>query len=53
MTIGLLFWIVFIIGMIFCGYRDRSDLRGWASDTLIYWLLVGLLGIGVFGWPIK
>ena len=51
--IGLLFWILFIIGFIFGGYRGRAAIGEWFADSLFWWVLVFLLGIGTFGFPIK
>lgn len=59
MTIGLLFWILMIVWFVFGAYvrmGGQPDVRGfpvgYAADLLIFILLL-LLGIGVFGWPIK
>jgi hypothetical protein len=49
MTLALLFWLIYIIGFIFHGYRDR----GAIVDSLFWWVLIGLLGLGAFGFPIK
>lgn len=50
MSIGILFWILYIIGFIFQGYRLGT---AWITDSLLWWVLIGLLGYGVFGFPIK
>lgn len=52
LTVGLLFWILFIVGLIFYGYRNYAD-RGAIVDSLFWWILIFLLGIGVFGFPVK
>ncbi len=49
MTIGLLFWILYIVGFVFQGYRERWEL----VNSLFWWVLIFLLGIAAFGWPIK
>jgi hypothetical protein len=48
-TVGLLFWLLYIIGLVFHGYRDRLAI----VDSLFWWVLIFLLGVGVFGFPIK
>lgn len=51
MTISLLFWILFIVGLLFNGYQlARTSV--WHLEVP-YWILIFLLGVGVFGWPIK
>ena len=49
LTIGLLFWILFIVGLVFHIYRDRAGI----VDSLFWWVLIFLLGVGTFGFPIK
>lgn len=51
LTVGLLFWLLYIIGFLFHAWRDRATL--WDGPSLFWWVLIGLLGIGTFGWPIK
>jgi hypothetical protein len=53
MTISLLFWILFIVGFVLGGYRNRDGFGVWLGDSLFWWVLIFLLGIGTFGWPIK
>lgn len=50
MTLSILFWILFIIGFIFNGYRLG---RTWIYDSLFWWVMIGILGYGVFGSPLK
>jgi hypothetical protein len=53
MTIGVLFWVLYIVGLIFFGlgvYRDRGVL---GLTPLFWWVLIFLLGVGEFGWPLK
>lgn len=50
--IGLLFWLIFILGFIFGGYRGRDNLGGWFADSLFWWVLIFCLGLGVFGFLI-
>jgi hypothetical protein len=49
MTIGLLFWILFIVGFVFHTYRNRDPFL----DSLFWWVLIFLLGLASFGWPIR
>lgn len=56
MTIGLLFWILMILALIFgwvvyppngpAGYRPFGY-------SFLLWILLALLGVSAFGWPIK
>jgi hypothetical protein len=48
MTLAILFWILFIVGFIFHGYRQREAI----IDSLFWWVLFLLLGLGTFGFPI-
>lgn len=52
MTIGLLFWILYIVGFVFFGYRNYQN-REAIFDSLFWWILIFLLGVGTFGFPIK
>lgn len=49
MTIGLLFWVLFIVGLVFFGiggYRDRAAV---SVPGILFWVLIGLLGYAEFG----
>lgn len=56
LTVGLLFWILMIVWLVFgvvTWKRTTPEvlwIAGW--DVLTYGLFF-LLGVGVFGWPIK
>lgn len=55
MTVGFLFWLLMILWLLFGGwfaFRPNGDRYtfGW---SLLVFLLFLLLGIRVFGWPIK
>jgi hypothetical protein len=61
MTIGLLFWILMILWFVLGAYFRFGGVSGpgpsgfpwlFASDILLFILFL-ILGIGVFGWPIK
>jgi hypothetical protein len=53
MTIGFLFWLLMVITLIF-GFvsRSRPDLPAWGTPFLL-WVLLALLGWGIFGFPIR
>ena len=61
MTIGFLFWLLMIIWLIF-GFVAHASVPPSGSPWPAYWpvgahllvfILFMLLGIQVFGWPIK
>ena len=56
MSIGLLFWLIMIIGLLFgFAFRSNSAWAGWYGpygDWLILFILLALLGWGVFGPPL-
>jgi len=49
MSIGLLFWVIMIIGLLFGGYSNRATIAVWAINNLVLWVLLALLGWAVFG----
>jgi len=49
LSIGLIFWILYIVGFIFYAVRDREAI----VNSAFWWVLFLLLGIGTFGWPIR
>lgn len=56
MTLALFFWIIFIVVTLFRVWRHTQPPAGstpMLDYELPYWLLVLVLGVGVFGWPIK
>lgn len=54
MTIPLIFWILMLFALVFgLGWGwDRTNRLGMGNNLLL-WLLLLLLGWGVFGAPIK
>jgi hypothetical protein len=44
MSIGLLYWILYVIGVVFSGYRGRTRFGDWAADSLWIVVLLFLLG---------
>lgn len=54
LTVGLLFWILFIVGLVFYGFMAyRAPDRGYYGAGILWWVLIFLLGCGVFGFPVK
>ena len=56
MTIGLLFWFLMILTLIFGWFiyppTSAPNYRPFGYSLLL-WVLLALLGIAAFGWPIK
>ena len=57
MTIGFLFWLIWILALLFGGvgvFRAEPAGRWYGGGfSLVVWVLLGLLGWRVFGWPIQ
>lgn len=52
MTAGIWFWILYVVSLVFTGWwwwPPGADRAPW----LIVYVLIGLLGWGVFGAPIR
>ena len=49
MSIGLLFGVIMIIGLLFGLYSNRANPMPWVSNSLVLWILLALLGWAVFG----
>jgi hypothetical protein len=52
MTLGLLFWIVFVVGLIFFGV-DSWRSKIYSVPNFLFWVLIFLLGWGVFDFVVK
>ena len=56
MTLGLLFWILWIVALVFgvwSGYPLQPvPIRNWGGGLLVF-ILIGILGWAQFGAPIK
>lgn len=56
-SVGLLFWLLMILALIF-GFWLSWPVAGtpasWRplGNSLLLWVLLALLGVQVFGWPI-
>jgi len=56
MTIGLLFWFLMIATLLFgvaLAWPRAPEQRYVFGGSLLWWVLLALVGIAVFGWPIK
>ena len=49
MSIGLLFWVIMIVGLLFGLYQNRATPIVWVGNSLVIWILLALLGWQVFG----
>ena len=45
------FWVVFLIALVLHVWSSWPLTR--ASGGLVLWILIFLLGVGVFGWPLQ
>ena len=52
LTVGLLFWILMIVWLIF-GLWAYWPLNRANGPNFLLWFLLFLLGVGTFGFPIK
>jgi len=56
MTAAIWFWIFFVISLVFSGgwyWRNTATLQPFGPFSLIFFILIGLLGWGIFGAPIR
>lgn len=56
MTIGFLFWLLMILWLFFGIWSFRSSVAAqwpFVSGLGFIWVLFLLVGIQIFGWPIK
>jgi hypothetical protein len=56
MSAGIWFWIIYVICAVLGGYfalRPEADRYGRFGWSIILLILLGLLGWGIFGPPIK
>jgi hypothetical protein len=54
MSIGFIFWLLMLLSLIFGVWFFRAA-PNWpyAGNSGFIWILLFLLGVQVFGWPIK
>jgi hypothetical protein len=48
-SIGVVFWVIMIVGLLFGLYTNRTAPLPWVSNNLVLWVLLALLGWAVFG----
>jgi hypothetical protein len=56
MTAAIWFWILYVIAIVFSGgwyWRNQTVLQPYGPFSLIFFILIGLLGFGVFGSPLR
>ena len=55
MSAGIWFWIIYVIIGLFGGFWGFSNVtdRRWLGGGFVIFVLIGLLGWGVFGPPIR
>lgn len=57
MSLGVLFWILFIVALIFgaWGYRGADGTWQWRGlvGGIVLWVLLGILGWHAFGGPVR
>jgi hypothetical protein len=56
MTAGIWFWIFYVISIVLGGgwyWRNEASLIAFGPFGLMFYILIGLLGWGVFGAPIR
>ena len=53
MSIGLLFWIIFVIWVLFGVYWGREDIKSGNYGGLVLVVLLFLLGWGTFGFIVR
>lgn len=54
MTVSILFWILFIVALVLgFALAPPEDRWGGVRTSLLWWVLIGLLGYGTFGAPLR
>lgn len=49
MTLGIAFWVILIVSVVFGVYSNRTSVPAWAGNYLPILVLLILLGWEVFG----
>ena len=52
MTIGLVFWILMLIWLVFGLWQSWPNVQGWGAGNLFLFILLLLLGWHSFGAPV-
>lgn len=54
MSVGVWYWLFVILALVFGGWQTYSGDTRWRwGGNLIIFILFALLGVHLFGWPIK
>ena len=57
MPIGLLFWVIYIIAILFCVWGNYAPGKPFAirpfGSYFVSWILIGILGWEVFGAAVR
>ncbi len=54
MSAAIWFWIIYVVCLVFHGYGEMSAPNGWGwPRSVVFFVLIGLLGWGIFGPPIR
>ena len=56
MSAGIWFWIIYVIAVIFGGgwyWRNQAGLTTFGPFALVFFILIGLCGWGIWGAPIR
>lgn len=55
MTLGMLYWILLIVAIVFGVWQSwpRGENATFSAAPLLYWVLFFIVGVALFGWPIK
>lgn len=49
MSLAILFWVLYVVALVFGFYQNRTTFNAWAGGALLHFILIGILGWGVFG----
>lgn len=49
MSIGIIFWVIMIVWLVFGFWRNSANIGAWVPGALIEFILFALLGWAVFG----
>jgi len=49
MNIGMIFWVIMIVGFVFGLYTNRTTPGAWLGNNFVTFILLALLGWKVFG----
>jgi hypothetical protein len=49
MSLQIVFWMIWIIGLLFGFYSNRTAIVPWLSNSIVVWVMLGILGWAIFG----